>query len=415
MTSASSSPRPAGGPALSPGNPSDPDDGPRVADHRSAISSLPYRKLPGNSEEWIRHGRAPGPEQPWVAIHQTAILQTVSHSRSHMGVELSGALLGHTFRNDDKVIVEIKAALPAISADHGPVHFTFSADSWSTLHKDRATHYPDLDIVGWFHTHPDLGVFYSTDDVVVHSAAFTLPWHVGLVVDPVRSEAAFFGWTGGEVGPLAGFFEVPERQPESQVPWKYVDATVGGAEFGLRPMADPGQVFLARNGRPRFSFRELGLLASGLALLLSFFLIVGVVLPLQRRVNLMETTILNLAQLSMTENNGLACPDPRLRILVPLVNQVYPVGSLVQLVGTADYPQAERYQVDARSVGGDRWSTVARFRRDIRLGQLAQWNTEQLPAGNYELRLIPVDSNNIKLAESAACTVPLTLTPASPG
>ena len=108
-------------------------------------------------------------------------------------------------------------------------------------------------------------------------------------------------------------------------------------------------------------------------------------------------------------------PDPRLRILVPLVNQVYPVGSIVQLVGTADYPQAERYQVDARFVGGDRWNTVARFRHDIRLGQLAQWNTEQLPAGNYELRLIPVDSNNIKLAESAACTVPLTLTPASPG
>ena len=85
--------------------------------------------------------------------------------------ELGGALLGHAYRYKTGVVVEVKAALPAVSSDHGPVHFTFSADSWSKLHRDRTAHYSNLDIIGWFHTHPDLGVFYSRDDVVVLSAA----------------------------------------------------------------------------------------------------------------------------------------------------------------------------------------------------------------------------------------------------
>ena len=95
------------------------------------------------------------------------------------------------------VIDEVKAALPAVSSDHGPVHFTFSADSWARLHRDRTAHYAQLDIIGWFHTHPGLGVFYSSDDVVVHTAAFTLPWHVGLVVDPLGNHASYFGWQDG--------------------------------------------------------------------------------------------------------------------------------------------------------------------------------------------------------------------------
>jgi proteasome lid subunit RPN8/RPN11 len=389
---------------------------PRPDPHQEALAALPARDLPVATAPWIRHGQQPADSQPLVLMHQLALLQIIAHSRSNLSCELGGALLGQAYRHKRGVVVEVKAVLPAASSDHGPVHFTFSADSWSKLHHDRATHYPNLDIVGWFHTHPDLGVFYSSDDVVVHSAAFTLPWHVGLVVDPVREEAAFFGWIDGELAPLAGFTELPERQTEPVTPWRVVLTRVWDHTYEAElAVSEPSRVVLARSGRPRFSARELSLAASGLALLLSFFLIVGAVLPLLRQVNLLETTLLNLAQVSLAESNGLTCPDPRLRVIAPLSGQTYPAGSAIQIIGTADYPNARRYQLDVRPRDTEQWTVVNRLRRNTRLGELAEWNTGDLPAGAYELRLSPVDLNNIRLAGSSPCTVAVNLiTPVTP-
>lgn len=280
MTSASSSAKPPETPPSGPtstapaanGAPAGrPDNG-----HREAISGLPSRPLPAPAAEWLRHGETPAEGQPVVLLHQTALLQIHAHSRSRLDAELGGALLGHAYRYKGSVVVEVKAALPAVSSDHGPVHFTFSADSWSRLHRDRTAHYAQLDIVGWFHTHPDLGVFYSSDDVVVHSAAFTLPWHVGLVVDPVRDEAAFFGWVDGALTTLNGFYELRDRQPETVVPWRAVRTAVYDRPYEPEPAPEsaddtPSRVVLSRSARPRFSARELGLAASAGALLLSFF------------------------------------------------------------------------------------------------------------------------------------------------
>jgi proteasome lid subunit RPN8/RPN11 len=377
--------------------------------HREAIAGLPFRQLPAPAADWLRHGTTPGESQPVILMHQTALLQINAHSRSRLDCELGGALLGHAYRYKTGVVVEVKAALPAVSSDHGPVHFTFSADSWARLHRDRTAHYPQLDIVGWFHTHPDLGVFYSSDDVVVHSAAFTQPWHAGLVVDPVREEAAFFGWADGVLRAFDGFYELRERQPESVVPWRAVRTTVWDGPYQPEPAAEtPSQIVLPRSARPRFSGRELGLAASAAALLLSFFLIVAGA-QLLRRVDLLETTILNLAQPALAESNARTCPDPRLRILTPITGAGFPAGAPVALVGTAEYPDARRYQIDARPAGVETWSLVAQRGRETRLGQLAEWDTTDLPAGQYELRLTAVDLNNVRLTNSSVCTISLTL------
>ncbi|MBX7251769.1 MAG: Mov34/MPN/PAD-1 family protein [Candidatus Promineofilum sp.] len=417
MTSASSSAKPPETPPSGPtstapaanGAPAGrPDNG-----HREAISGLPSRPLPAPAAEWLRHGETPAEGQPVVLLHQTALLQIHAHSRSRLDAELGGALLGHAYRYKGSVVVEVKAALPAVSSDHGPVHFTFSADSWSRLHRDRTAHYAQLDIVGWFHTHPDLGVFYSSDDVVVHSAAFTLPWHVGLVVDPVRDEAAFFGWVDGALTTLNGFYELRDRQPETVVPWRAVRTAVYDRPYEPEPAPEsaddtPSRVVLSRSARPRFSARELGLAASAGALLLSFFLIVAGV-QLTRRVDLLETTVLNLAQSSPTQSNALACPDPRLRILAPLTGTSFTAGARIPLVGTADYPGARRYQIDVRPAGTETWTLLDRHRGNTTLGQLALWDTTELPAGQYELRLAPVDLNNIRLTDSSPCAITLGL------
>ena len=260
-------------------------------------ASLPVKRPPLTDKCWL-HREQPGTGQPYVLVSQGALRQIDEHGKSNLQAELGGALLGQAYRYEDKVFVEVLAALPAVSQDHGPVHFTFSADSWTQLHQDRAEQYPNLDIVGWFHTHPGLGVFYSSDDVVVHSAAFTLPWHVGLVVDPVIGEAGFFGWINNQLAPFSGFYELLDEQKDPITPWRVVRTAVWYDEFHEEDLKQPvGGVYMPANQRPSVLgvSPRLGFIVGAIGILLSIVLLLGWVVPLTGQVNLLEQTVLTLA------------------------------------------------------------------------------------------------------------------------
>jgi proteasome lid subunit RPN8/RPN11 len=373
-------------------------------------TGLPERRPPNLAENGWLHGRSPANQQI-IIMHQGALRQVVEHSHSNRHVELGGALLGQVYRYQNQIYVEIMAALPAVSGSHGPIHFTFNADSWTQLQRDRAEQYPKLDIVGWFHTHPGLGVFYSGDDVVVHSAAFTLPWHVGLVVDPIRNEASFFGWIKGQLAPSAGFYELLDT-PEPVVDWKMVQTSVWqetyeehlAAEQGLEP--HPNRAAADWQPAPQ----RWGLIVGALGLILSFFLLVGWVVPLTQQVNQLEALTLTLADQTLTENVA-ACPDSNLRILSPAVGSSVRMGSEVDVVGTAVHPDTYRYRVEIRPLGADLWSLVDDKRADTALGTIATWDTTLHQPAAYEMRLTAVDRNNIRLTNSALCLITLEVKP----
>lgn len=205
--------------------PSDPfAEAVRVGNGESALR----HRQPPPADSYLLHGAAPAAEHPRIVIGQEALRQIERHCNSNTNVEVGGLLLGYAYLHGREVYVEIQAALPATTEDQGPVHFTFTGDAWSRLHRDKQRQYPELEIVGWFHTHPNLGVFFSEDDAVVHAAAFTQPWHVALVVDPVRRQASFFSWSGHLVTPVQGFYEVilPDAAPDNEIPRTVVDWTI---------------------------------------------------------------------------------------------------------------------------------------------------------------------------------------------
>jgi proteasome lid subunit RPN8/RPN11 len=49
-----------------------------------------------------------------------------------------------------------------------------------------------MQVVGWYHSHPNLGAFFSGTDRTTQRGFFGHPYSVGLVVDPVRNEKAWF-------------------------------------------------------------------------------------------------------------------------------------------------------------------------------------------------------------------------------
>jgi len=55
-------------------------------------------------------------------------------------------------------------------------------------------------IVGWYHSHPNLGVFFSGIDRATQSAFFNYPYALGLVIDPIRRQRkCFFGGASEEL------------------------------------------------------------------------------------------------------------------------------------------------------------------------------------------------------------------------
>jgi proteasome lid subunit RPN8/RPN11 len=384
--------------------------------NQAELSQLATRQPPPLHEQAYLHGHEPGRDQVRVIVGQAALQQIDAHGRSNLYTELGGALLGKAYQFQDQVYVEIQAALPVISADHGPVHFTFSADTWRQLRQDKEKHYPNLEIVGWFHTHPNLGVFYSSDDVVVHSAAFTLPWHVGLVVDPGRNEACFFGWEEGELKPFPGFYELLDSQKTPYSRWRVVRTSVwkdaSEAELARRAPVGPDDttVYAPRTPKPSFN-PGIGLIIGSLGLLLSFFLLVGWVLPLSQQVNRLENVVLMMADEALASSNAAACPDPRLRILAPLLGQRYLAGAQIEVLGTASHPDAARYRVETRPLNAENWLTLRTISRDVTLGTLVRWDTASLAPGVYEMRLTAVDPNNIRLVNTERCEIQIELIP----
>ncbi|MFZ0545674.1 MAG: Mov34/MPN/PAD-1 family protein [Candidatus Promineifilaceae bacterium] len=230
------------------------------------------------------HGHAPAGDQVRVFISQSALKQVDDHAHSNLDVEVGGVLMGHLREGETHLSIDVLAALPAITDDHGPVHFTFTADAWARIHEDRTDMFPDLQIVGWFHTHPDLGVFYSADDVVVHSAAFVMPWQVGLVLDPIGLEGCLFGWravpndmTKTELIPINGYYEKLDELPISKATWQFVRSSIWGDSYypEAAGAAYNPDLYLPDNHWP--SLPQIspwwGVFLGGLSLLISLYLL----------------------------------------------------------------------------------------------------------------------------------------------
>ena len=379
------------------------------------VQTLAERPFPDLTSGYYLHGLEPQQNADvWVITRQSALEQIRTHSISNLRSELGGVLLGRAYRTGKRLLVVVKAAIPAVSQDRGPVHFTFSADSWTQIHRDKAEQYPDLDIVGWFHTHPALGVFYSSDDVVVHSAAFTLPWHVGLVVDPIRNEASFFGWEQGELVPFSGFYEKLDEQETPVVKWRGVQTSVWTTSDYDQEVYEPRVANTANTAvfqRQSWFSPYLAVGVAAVSLLATFFFLVGWVVTLNRQVNQLETVVTTMADEGLANSNAAFCPDPNLRILAPLTGNTANVGETVTILGSAEIPNSARYLMQTQLVGTEGWTTVDTRRWNTGLGQLGQWDTNELMPGNYELRLTAVDRNNIRLRSAPPCVINIELLP----
>lgn len=123
------------------------------------------------------------------------------HALSDISHEVGGVLIGKVHAGDPAVVT-VEVADPAREVQASSVHITFTADSWEHWHRLLDEQYAGCVIVGWYHSHPNHGVFLSGHDTFIQQNFFNEPWQVAVVIDPVRNEVGCFGWDRGEIAPL---------------------------------------------------------------------------------------------------------------------------------------------------------------------------------------------------------------------
>jgi len=165
--------------------------------------------------------------QPVVSIFitQSAYCQIRVHTSIDMQHEVGGVLVGQWLLDDqlDQQFIVIENSLPARHTRQGRMFLTFTQDSLVFFHKTIEEHYSGKRIVGWYHTHPGMGIFLSHYDTWLHSNFFPEPWQVALVVDPRDALAGFFirQRDGSlDAANYFGFYELNGYLGRSLVRWK---------------------------------------------------------------------------------------------------------------------------------------------------------------------------------------------------
>ncbi len=159
-----------------------------------------------------------------VYVTRTAYIRVCVHA-CDADVEVGGVLIGQWYMDQATggQFVVVKYALPARFTRQGSVYLTFTQDTLVDIHDQIENRFPGERIVGWFHTHPRMGIFLSHYDTFLHNNFFPEPWQVALVVEPFSSVAGFFiRQADGALDPTRyfGFYEMDGAFGRSIVRWQ---------------------------------------------------------------------------------------------------------------------------------------------------------------------------------------------------
>jgi proteasome lid subunit RPN8/RPN11 len=188
--------------------------------------STPFRsRIP---EELMRSWHPPFEDgvKPLVSVFltSTAFVQLMEHCRIDLENEVGGGLVGsrHVDTRTEEQYVLIEGVIPARFTRQGTTFLTFTQDTLVAMNDELEECFPDRRLVGWYHTHPLMGVFLSHYDLWLHNHFFPEPWQVALVVEPHIAIGGFFvRQKEGDLDPKRyfGFHEILTEDGNSVVDW----------------------------------------------------------------------------------------------------------------------------------------------------------------------------------------------------
>jgi proteasome lid subunit RPN8/RPN11 len=131
-------------------------------------------------------------ECPLVILSDHVRAKIMKHLLSKR-VELGGLLIGRVVSIDDLskglVSVNVKDSIESNDFHSTSVSLCMNTTVWQS-----ASYMCDTEtfVVGWYHSHPNLGAFFSGVDKKTQRDFFNSTFNLGLVIDPIRNEEKWF-------------------------------------------------------------------------------------------------------------------------------------------------------------------------------------------------------------------------------
>lgn len=150
-----------------------------------------------------------------IVVSRPVLDAICDHVSSDMQREMGGLLVGTFCRDGHSHYVDVSDFIPAEHTESSGAHLKFTLETWDAADREMARRYPGQEkiIVGWYHSHPGLGVFVSSYDVEVHRQ-FHSWWQTALVVDPRSRNCGFFRVRDERLTQDKGFYVYePGRDP----------------------------------------------------------------------------------------------------------------------------------------------------------------------------------------------------------
>jgi proteasome lid subunit RPN8/RPN11 len=129
-----------------------------------------------------------------------------AHAKADPSVEICGVLVGQWGQDANGPFALVTDYIRCDNAASKLAEVTFTHESWAQINREMDTRYADKRIVGWYHSHPDFGIFLSDRDCFIHEHFFSGAGQVAYVVDPVRDLEGVFSWQKGKPTPMSHFW-----------------------------------------------------------------------------------------------------------------------------------------------------------------------------------------------------------------
>lgn len=110
--------------------------------------------------------------------------------------EVGGFLLGEIQPHCS--LPTVRRAVAALGALEERGSLTFTSESWAHLYSameeeaNRGAGSRELDITGWYHSHPGIGVYLSERDLFIHREFFSARHQIAIVIDPIEAQEGIF-------------------------------------------------------------------------------------------------------------------------------------------------------------------------------------------------------------------------------
>ena len=123
-------------------------------------------------------------EQIWLEAREGLIPQVS---------EIGGMFMGQVYEEGQQLYVVARVAVPAKGGIGSAGSFKFTSDAMSHILDVQDRNFPELRIVGWYHSHPGYGIFLSKEwDQFICEQWFSRDDQITLVVDPVAGHEGIF-------------------------------------------------------------------------------------------------------------------------------------------------------------------------------------------------------------------------------